>query len=80
MTNGLRRGGFVILEAYTPNQIPFGIGGPKDPDLMPTTDELRTEFPGLVIEHLEEVERDVVEGTLHTGRAAVVQMVASKLL
>ena len=80
MTNGLRRGGVVILEAYTPNHIPFGTGGPKDPDLMPTADELRTEFPGLVFEHLEEVEPEVVEGTLHTGRAAVVQMVARKLL
>jgi hypothetical protein len=47
---------------------------------MPTADELRTEFPGLVFEHLEEVERNVVEGTLHTGRAAVVQMVARKPL
>jgi hypothetical protein len=47
---------------------------------MPTTDELRTEFPGLVFEHLEEVEREVVEGTLHTGHAAVVQMVARKPL
>jgi hypothetical protein len=80
VTNGLCRGGVVVLEAYTPNQIPFGTGGPKDPDLMPTTDELRTEFPGLVFEHLEEVEREVVEGTLHTGHAAVVQMVARKPL
>ena len=47
---------------------------------MPTADGLRTEFLSLVFEHLEEVEREVVEGTLHTGRAAVVQMVARKPL
>lgn len=80
MTNGLRRCGVVIFEADTSNQILFGTGGPKDPDLMPTADEVLTEFQSLVFEYLEDVERDVVEGTLHTWRAAVLQMVARKLL
>ena len=78
VVRGLRPGGVVILEAYSPAQLAFGTGGPKDVSLLVTTEMLRDEFDGLDIEHLVEIERDVVEGTLHTGRAAVVQIVARK--
>ena len=75
---GLKPGGHFLLEAYTPAQIPNSTGGPKDPDLMPTAALLEEELSGLVFEILREVERDVVEGTLHTGTAHVVQVLARK--
>ncbi len=75
---GLKPGGVFILEAYTPAQIPNNTGGPKDASLMPTAELLRSELHGLVFDHLEEVERDVVEGSLHTGTAHVVQLVAHR--
>ncbi len=75
---GLKPGGVFILEAYTPAQIPNNTGGPKDASLMPTPELLRSELHGLVFDHLEEIERDVVEGTLHTGTAHVVQLVAHR--
>jgi len=75
---GLKPGGVLILEAYTPAQIALGTGGPKMPELTMTGDDLRQELAGLEIELLQELERDVVEGKFHTGRGAVVQLVARK--
>lgn len=75
---GLRPGGRLILEAYTPAQLAFGTGGPPVAELMMSLDELRQELAGLEFVHAEELERDVVEGHLHTGRAVVVQVVAVK--
>jgi hypothetical protein len=75
---GLVPGGHFLLEAYTPAQIANDTGGPKDPDLMPTAALLEKELDGLVFEILREVERDVVEGNLHTGSARVVQLLARR--
>ncbi len=75
---GLKPGGVFVLEAYTPAQIANNTGGPKDVSLMPTAELLRSELAGLVFDHIEEVERDVVEGSLHTGTAHVVQVVAHR--
>ena len=75
---GLRPGGVFILEAYTPAQLAHGTGGPKDPTLLISLTDLRAELAGLALELGHEIERDVVEGRGHTGRAAVVQVVGRK--
>jgi hypothetical protein len=41
-------------------------------------DTLRRELPGLHYTVLRELEREVVEGSFHTGMAAVVQAVAQR--
>lgn len=74
----LAPGGWVITELYRPEQVAFGTGGPKDPDLLPTLAALREDFAGCKEIVGREIERDVVEGILHTGRAAVVQAVFEK--
>ena len=73
---GLRPGGVYILEAYTPAQLALGTGGPKDVELLMTLTALREELAGLELAHAIECERDVIEGTYHTGRGAVVQILA----
>ena len=75
---GLQPGGVFILEAYTPAQLAFGTGGPKDPSLCMTLAALREELAGLAFEVAHECERDVIEGTGHTGRGAVVQVLARR--
>ena len=67
-----------MLEAYTPAQIGRGTGGPGDADLLLTAGQAEVELAGLDIEHLEELERNVSEGTLHTGVASVVQCIGRK--
>ena len=76
---GLQPGGVFILEAYTPAQLAFNTGGPKDPELLMTLDGLREELVDLEFQIARELERDVIEGTGHTGRGAVVQILARKL-
>ncbi|WP_306535476.1 cyclopropane-fatty-acyl-phospholipid synthase family protein [Geobacter sp.] len=75
---GLRPGGLFILEAYTPAQLALRTGGPPTEEMMMTLAGLREELAGLEFLQGREMERDVVEGRLHTGRGAVVQVVARK--
>lgn len=74
----LRPGGVFLLEAYTPDQLALATGGPTDRDLLLTDNILQSELRGLKFQHLAEVQREVFEGSFHTGRAAVVQAIASK--
>ncbi|MBI1423411.1 MAG: methyltransferase domain-containing protein [Gammaproteobacteria bacterium] len=75
---GLRPGGVFVLEAYTPSQLALKTGGPQDADMTMTLAQLEKELDGLVFEHAQELEREVVEGKLHTGLGAVVQIIARK--
>lgn len=75
---GLQPGGMLVLEAYTPAQLAFGTGGPRSVEFLMTAAQLRAEFPGLEFAILRERERDVREGTGHTGRGAVVQVLARR--
>jgi SAM-dependent methyltransferase len=75
---GLRPGGVFILEAYTPAQLAFGTGGPKSPELLMTLAGLREELAGLEFLVAYELERDGIEGDGHTGRGAVVQILARR--
>jgi hypothetical protein len=56
----------------------YGTGGGKSVELMQTAASLRAELPGLDFVHLVELEREVVEGTFHTGLGAVVQAIGVK--
>ena len=76
---GLQSGGVFVLEAYTPAQLAFGTGGPKSPELLMTLAALREELSGLQFLIARELERDVIEGDGHTGRGAVVQVLARRL-
>ena len=75
---GLKPGGVFVLECYTPAQLAFNTGGPRDPALLPTLAGLRAELAGLEFLHGQELERDIVEGDGHTGRGAVVQVFARR--
>lgn len=75
---GLEPGGVMILEAYSPAQLAYGTGGPKDTELLMTRAGLVEEFTGLNVLHAAELVRHVSEGRHHTGDAAVVQFVGQK--
>ena len=75
----LKAGGYFILEAYTPNQLKFNTGGPKDTDMLPTSALLNNELSGLSFLLNREIERNVSEGIGHQGRSAVVQVLAKKI-
>ncbi len=76
MALALRPGGVLILEAFRPDQLVFGSGGPKDPAMLYRATDLRADFADLAVAELEEVEVVLDEGAFHQGRGAVVRMVA----
>jgi len=78
VVQALRPGGVLLLEAYTPDQVGRGTGGPPVPELTMTAAGLRDELHGLEFLHCVEIDREVVEGVGHTGTGSVVQLIARK--
>jgi SAM-dependent methyltransferase len=52
VVRGLRPGGVLVLEAYTPRQLERDTGGPKDPDMLMTRAALEEELAGLEFMHV----------------------------
>lgn len=80
IVRGLRPGGILVLEAYTPKQIGRDTGGPQDPDMTVSLAGLIEELAGLEFVHARELDREVREGAYHTGVASVVQVVGLRPL
>jgi len=78
VVEALRPGGVFLLEAYTPDQIGRGTGGPQSADMMMTMEGLRKELEPLRFVHAAELEREILEGDHHSGVGSVVQVVARK--
>lgn len=78
VVTGLRHGGVYLLEAYTPEQLEYGTGGPPSAELMMDLDTLEKELQGLEFLYKNERTREVLEGDYHTGLGAVVQLVGRK--
>ncbi len=78
LCRALKPGGVLLLEAYTPNQLKYATGGPKDEAMMMSVPLLEKELKPLHFQHLLELKRNIVEGTGHTGDGAVVQAIAIK--
>ena len=78
LETALKPKGVFLLEAYRPDQVKHGTGGGSDADTMQTKESLQSELPGLRFFHLAELEREVIEGSCHTGLGSVVQAIASK--
>jgi len=76
----LRPGGIVILQAFTPKQRSLGriSGGPRNPEMTYTLEQLKGDFAGADFQIMEEKTIEILEGTLHTGPAEIVRMVAIK--
>jgi hypothetical protein len=68
----------VLLQGYTPKQLDYGTGGPGVLENLYTPEILRAAFGDWVIEELVEYEEDVSEGRGHSGRSALIGMVARK--
>lgn len=80
VVRGLKPGGRFVLEGFSKDQLAYDTGGPKSLDMLMSVDELKQELTGLDFLRAVQLEREVVEGTKHTGRASVVQVLAAKPL
>lgn len=75
----LKPGGKIILEAFNPEQLNYNSGGPKDLDMLYSTDILYKDFEGMKIELIETSTIVLDEGAFHQGDAAVIRFVAQKV-
>lgn len=78
VVNALKRGGHVIFEAFSKEQIRNISGGPRNEKLLYSLSELEDDFKGLVfsVSHQEEVQLN--EGPFHQGKAHVIRILATK--
>ncbi len=76
--SALRPGGVFILESYSPAQLGRGTGGPPTLELLNSVEDLKQDLDGLDFLIARETEREIIEGSLHTGRGCVAQIVATK--
>lgn len=82
MIAALAPGGVLLLEAYSPRQVFYqaagSLGGPRDPAMLFEPKDLRVDFAGLKIEHLDERKVTLAEGKRHRGPSSIVRLVATK--
>lgn len=78
MKRALKSGGLLIVQGYTPKQLDFGTGGPKELDHLYTREMLEREFAGWRDMAIAEEELEMREGPAHSGMSAVINMVARK--
>lgn len=78
MKAALKPGGLLILQGYTPKQVEYKTGGPPQAENMYTEALLREAFGDMDILHLREHEEEVREGSGHSGRSALIDLVARK--
>ena len=65
LERSLRPGGLFLLEAYRPEQLGRGTGGPADVDMLVSRAALEAELPECEVLLAREIEREVVEGRFH---------------
>jgi hypothetical protein len=80
MAYWVKKGGYVILEAFNPLQLELQSGGPKDVSMLYTQEMLKNDFPehDWKIELLETTETELSEGPFHEGKAQVIRLLACR--
>jgi 2-polyprenyl-3-methyl-5-hydroxy-6-metoxy-1,4-benzoquinol methylase len=77
--NALKPGGFLILEAFSTEQINYNSGGPRDISMLYTAPMLCKDFQLL---HILNCEQKIVhhnEGPFHQGAASILRLIGQKM-
>jgi SAM-dependent methyltransferase len=78
MKTALKPGGTIYLHGYTPKQLDYRTGGPSAVENLYAPEMLRAAFADCTITTLSEYEMDLAEGAGHSGRSALIDLVAVK--
>ncbi len=78
MRSALKPGGLLIIGGYTPKQLQYGTGGPKEIENLYTRAMLEAAFAGFRDLTIDEEEREMHEGSAHGGLSAVINVTAHK--
>ena len=80
LAQGLKPGGWLILEAFHPQQLQHRSGGPQDVDMLYTPEQMTAEFDGLLKPELAwQGETTLSEGPGHQGLAHVTRWLGQRL-
>lgn len=74
----LDEGGYIFLEAFTPEQLQHDTGGPKSREMLFTEEIIQHDFAELHPELLEERTVHLDEGPGHSGDAEVIRFIGRK--
>jgi SAM-dependent methyltransferase len=78
MRRALKPGGLLIIQGYTPKQLQYGTGGPKEIEKLYTRALLEDAFRGFRDLRIVEEELEIREGSSHAGMSAVIGLTARK--
>jgi SAM-dependent methyltransferase len=78
MQKALKPGGLLIIQGYTPKQLEYGTGGPKEVENLYTRAMLENAFREFRHMTIVEEEVEIYEGTSHGGMSAVINLTARK--
>jgi len=78
MKQAVKPGGLLFLQGYTPKQLEYGTGGPSAVENLYTEALFREIFSDLEIVLLHEHEDLIDEGRGHSGRSALIDLIARK--
>ena len=74
----LKPGGYILLEAFSKEQLQYNSGGPKDIDMLFSEAQLRADFEELTDIHTSTLLTELNEGDGHRGKASVIRLVGKK--
>jgi 2-polyprenyl-3-methyl-5-hydroxy-6-metoxy-1,4-benzoquinol methylase len=78
IVRSLKPGGVLVLQGYTPKQLEYRTGGPPILSHLYTRELLESAFSDLSIVELRAYEAEVQEGQGHSGRSALIGLVARR--
>jgi SAM-dependent methyltransferase len=78
MRRALKSVGLLILQGYTPKQLDYGTGGPKQIEQLYTRAMLEQEFGDFRELKIVEEEREIHEGFAHGGMSAMIGLTGKK--
>lgn len=76
----LTKDGIVILEAFEKSQINNNSGGPKNPDLLYTFEDIINDFIDLEFLELSKSSTPLNEGRHHNGNAEIIRFIGKKII
>ena len=74
----LKPGGKILFEAFSKEQLEYSSGGPKNIEMLFSSEEVKDEFPGVTFELLEKKKIVLSEGKYHQGEGSVIRFLAVK--
>lgn len=74
----VKPGGLVVMQGYRPEQVDYKTGGPPHAENMYTSKLLREAFADFEIQHLQEHDSVISEGSGHDGLSALIDLIARR--